>query len=102
MADVVASFSSRPVVLQWPGSDHYTSVATAFDALRLQLAQPIKYTLSSLDPYSMLLVPSADEATATRPLCHVSWREDFWSPGDLVTIVHEGGSQDGRLVGEFG
>ena len=99
MADVAATFTDRPVVLQWPGSDHTSSVAAAVDTLRR--AEPIKYTLSSLGPYSMLLVPSAD-AAATRPLCHVSWREDFWSPGDLVTLVREGGSQEGQLVGEFG
>ena len=70
-------------------------------AKTLEQALPIKYTVSSDGPYSMLLLPPVN-AVDTRPLCRVSWREDFWSPGDIVTSVHDGGSDNRRLVGEFG
>ena len=86
-------------VLRWPGLENIPGPITAVNTL--EQALPIKYTVSSDGPYSMLLLPPVD-AVDTRPLCRVSWREDFWSPGDIVTSVHDGGSDDGRLVGQFG
>lgn len=62
--------------------------------------KPIRYTFSSTGRRSMILVPIA--ATNAQPLYHISWRDDFWILDSIITTVRRGGSEDGRLVGEFG
>lgn len=57
------------------------------------------YSFSSLGHHAMLLLPETD-IIDTRPLYHISWREEFWAPGTIVT-VRRGGSENGQRVGHF-
>ncbi|KAH8101237.1 hypothetical protein BXZ70DRAFT_118304 [Cristinia sonorae] len=60
----------------------------------------ITYTFSPIDANSMLLLPP-QTAADSRPLYHISWYEDFFRRGNMVTTVRRGGSADGDFVGMF-
>lgn len=38
----------------------------------------------------------------TRPLYHISWRQDYFSPLSVVTTIRKGATEDGMFVAEFG
>lgn len=82
-----------------PGSTEHTSVGADAD-VRNAPQNPIRYTFSSTGRRSMILVPIA--VRNAPPLYHISWRDDFWILDSIITTVRRGGSEDGRLVGEFG
>ncbi|TCD64079.1 hypothetical protein EIP91_004551 [Steccherinum ochraceum] len=58
------------------------------------------FTFLPAEPNAMVLVPPANAADP-RPVYHISWSEDFFMPGNVVTQVRRGGSHNGPLVGEF-
>lgn len=49
----------------------------------------------------MVLLPSLT-AEDSRPLYHISWRQDYFSPLSVVTTIRKGATGDGAFVAEFG
>ena len=96
----------NPVVIQWPPiADASATVPTETASTGTGAANspqgPNRFSFSSTGRRSMVLIPRAD-AVETRPLYHVSWRDDFWCLDSIVTTVRRGATEDGQLVGEFG
>jgi hypothetical protein len=58
------------------------------------------YTFSPYGPATLLLLPHASTPD-TRPLYHISFASDVYNPTAGITAVHQGGSAQNALVGEF-
>lgn len=48
----------------------------------------------------MVLVPQSSYRD-TRPIYHISWQEDYFLPGNFITTIRRGGSENGQFVAEF-
>ena len=62
--------------------------------------ETITYMFSPSGTNTMLLIPSSSHRD-TRPIYHISWREDYFMPGNMITTVRRGGSERGQFVAEY-
>ncbi|KAH8097035.1 hypothetical protein BXZ70DRAFT_944003 [Cristinia sonorae] len=60
----------------------------------------ITCTFDQISSHAMILVPPSSMMD-TRPLYYISFKEDFFLPGNLITTIRRGGSENGKFVGEF-
>lgn len=83
---------AEPVVMTWhPTPD---KIDTAMPS------QPVTYHFSQVTDNTMLLIPS-QESSSSRPVYHISWREDYFISGSMITTLRRGGTGDGQYVGMF-
>lgn len=62
---------------------------------------PARYIFSSVGVQTMVLAPLAGNWDAS-PLYYISWREEYFSPGSLVTTIYKGANEHAPFLAEFG
>ncbi|TCD60693.1 hypothetical protein EIP91_009660 [Steccherinum ochraceum] len=90
-----------PVVLTWAPDLPAEQTANPPN-VHVDLPVTVTYTFSPIGSSSMVLVPPSTAINRdTRPLYHISWREDYWLAGNNITTIRRGGSENGQFVAEF-
>ncbi|TCD60692.1 hypothetical protein EIP91_009659 [Steccherinum ochraceum] len=87
-----ASFVSRPS----------GSTDEASSSVTLSHCGPCTYTFAQTGTNIMTIIPQTEGLDIeTNPVYYVSWKEDFFMPGNFITTVRRGEGEESHFVGEF-
>ncbi|KAL4253111.1 hypothetical protein ABKN59_002174 [Abortiporus biennis] len=103
--------NAEPVVLTWTPPNIEPTPSTSRQSQSRHIyhetpyplstsSEPVMFSFSPISTNAMILVPPATYPDS-RPLYHISWREDYFNPGSFITTIRRGGHEGGRYVGEF-